>query len=147
MFSSYLPNILVAISNLSFLYFARQKNIPAIVYSPMIASFIYHLAETKHKLPGIPFLNRYSYQLLNLDRLCAYGAVYLVLSKIYQKPELLTSEFILIGLVGFGALAYSEQDTIVQKLFGKVISVSYLSYTLSHIVWHLSAFKMIADSL
>jgi hypothetical protein len=111
------------------------------MYFPMVASIIYHLAETKHNLPGIPFMNKYANQLLNIDRIGAVDAFIYISSKIYQNPNLLTSKLVSIGLVGFVALAYSEKDVIANKLFNEKINISHTEFVISHIIWHLCAFK------
>jgi hypothetical protein len=143
---SLVPNTLVAISNFSFLYFMKnKKNINSLLYLPMIASVIYHLAETKHKLPGFPILNKYAYHLLNLDRLCAIGAGSFIISRLYNFPYLLSYKLVLIGIVGFVGLAYSEKSTIAKNIFNNNdINISYTEFTISHIIWHLCAFKSLA---
>ena len=69
-------NIIVALSNFSALYFCKNRTSlkSLIVYVPMIASLIYHLAETKHGLIGLYPLNKYASHLLNIDRAFAIAS-------------------------------------------------------------------------
>jgi hypothetical protein len=143
-----IPNILVAISNLYFYYLVKDKNINLLLYFPMIASFLYHFAETRHKLPGIPLLNKYDRQILVIDRIGAIMSGLIMINKLYYYPELLTYNFIFTGLFGFACLVFSDRDIFAEKLFNNnSITVSQFEFTISHIIWHMCAFYCFASIL
>lgn len=147
----YIPNILVSLSNFSFIYFIsimNKENFSYFLYLPMIASFIYHLAETKNNLPGIPYINKYSNFLLNIDRICAVFAGTFILNQIYYNQKLLTLNIIINIIIGFLGLAYSEKDTIAKKLLNNnKVDISHFEFTISHIIWHVCAFKILASTI
>src|SRR5579859_6768050 len=69
-------NYLIALSNLIAIPCAYWHDVKThYIYSLMLVSLIYHLSETKKGLPGLPFLNRYSYELLIVDRIFGYGGL------------------------------------------------------------------------
>jgi hypothetical protein len=107
----------------------------------MIVSILYHLFETKHHLSGLPFLNQYSYQLLWIDRIGAMYASLYMMKKVYDFPSWFTKELLLIGVIGFISLAYSEKDTIWMNLFGETLKLSNVEFVLSHSLWHFCAMK------
>lgn len=131
----YLPNIVVAFSNLIFLAFARNKtNIHWIAFFPMVFSFVYHLAEVKHHLVGFPILNQYADTLLFIDRLGAIGASLFMIIQVYNNHHLFI-KLIPFGIIGFMALAYSEMDIITNR------TLSNIEYIISHSIWHYCAMK------
>lgn len=140
-----IANLIVAFSNFVFISFAQYKNgVHPTLYLPMLASFIYHLAETKHGLPGFPILRDHAYTLLNVDRFfAAYAGIYM-LCQVYNQPSLLTGRMITIGLLGFVALACSEYDTIVKKLFDIDTRVAHPTFVVSHCIWHWCAFRSLS---
>lgn len=132
-------NIIVASSNLIAVYFVLISETSgttnnSFIYVPMIASFIYHLAETKHNLPGIYPLNLYAYKLLWVDRICAVLSAAYVTISIYSYPKIMTAKFLLIGIFGLGSLLYSERD------FLKGFVVNKTEFVISHTIWHFAAF-------
>ncbi len=138
---SLLPNFIVSASNLVFLYFTRDKSVNLPLYFPMVASIVYHLAEVKHRLIGFPILNKYASELLWIDRIGAFYAAAIMLLDVYHNPSLLTRKLIVIGAIGFAALAYSEMDTACKKLFGLDLTLSHTEFVVSHCIWHLCAMK------
>lgn len=132
-------NILVALSNYTVLplVLTNTSAYKYLTLLPMTASFIYHLAETKHNLPGVYPLNTYSYQLLNLDRLFAVLSGGLVVCILLKNPKLITLKLLSLGLVGVTSLLYSERD----KIPG--LTIRPFSFLISHTVWHITAFYIL----
>ncbi len=144
---NYLPNILVALSNLYFYFLVKDKNINPVLYFPMIASFVYHLAETRHKLPGILLLNKYDSYILVFDRIGAAISSLFIVYKLYYYTMLLTFDFIFTSVFGFACLVYSDRDIFAKIIFNSnndKIIVSHTEYTITHIIWHLCAFRCFA---
>lgn len=125
-------NIIVALSNFTALFFINRNKFNNYVLFPMIASFIYHLSETKHNLPGIIYLNQYSFFLLNIDRFFAILSGLYVLSKLIKNPKQ-SINFYMIGIIGVISLLYSEKD-----YFFPIINET--EYIITHCIWHFSAF-------
>jgi hypothetical protein len=126
-----LINVLVALSNLVALGYAGEHQ--PFLLAPMTASFLYHLAETKHGLPGVFFLNRFTLQLLVLDRAMAIlSALYLCTVLIDQgRVHLFCVPKVLItGTVALLCLAISE---LADRWFA-----------VFHILWHVLAFDTLA---
>ena len=147
--NNYLPNIVVAMSNLYFLYLARNDNIHYILFFPMMASFIYHLAETKHGLQGLPIINKYSDELLFVDRIGAFFAAIYIL----QQIELYTIFLLIIGLI---FLIHSEMDNIISYTKCKITKYNIyqinphltpIEYIVSHCLWHVFAFEALYYSI
>lgn len=116
-------NTIVASSNLvaigalyQYEYFSKPW---WIILSAMIASFLMHISETKHNLPGV-WLVQYSNQLLWIDRLTA------VSTGLYILPYLTKSTFI-TGVIGLTCNVISEH-------------VSGYLFVLFHVIWHILAF-------
>jgi hypothetical protein len=142
----YSTNLFVASTNLCGLYFARNKSFQGqmIIYIPMIASIIYHLAETKHNLPGLPFLKNYASLLLTIDRLCVAGTI---CSLLYVNKNnignLFNTDNLIIALLGFSSLLWSEKDKF-PHLFG---NLSKTEFAVSHGLWHILAFYGISQNI
>src|SRR5438128_9707247 len=119
-------NILVACSNFIALYYFRDYYI----LCPMFASFLYHLAETKHNLPGIYPFNLYTWELLQIDR---FFAILSGIKILYYK---IPTDYLPVGILALCVLMYSERDTIYYNLTGKRIKIPKLDYMISHIMWH-----------
>ena len=115
---------------------------------PMVASFLYHLAETNHGLPGISPLNRYAKLLLTIDRFFAFVSSLIVLNLLNICPTLISfANFstLLIAIVGILSLLYSERDIIrpiliEYKLPYQWTLINRFEYTVSHVIWHFTAF-------
>jgi hypothetical protein len=127
-------NIIVALSNLIGLFGFKFDVYGFVLLYAISASFIYHLSETKHGLPGIYPLNRYSNEFLNLDRFGAFFAIFTAITCGRITPTVLN-----YGLVGIITLAISERD-IIAEIYGYTVSVSYLDFAISHCLWHALAY-------
>ena len=125
-------NIIVALSNFIVFFFINNKKRNNFFLFPMMASFVYHLAETKHNLPGIIYLNKYSLLLLNIDRFFAILSGLYVLSNILKTPKQ-TINFYFIGIIGVICLLYSEKDYFFPN-------INEIEYIITHSIWHFSAF-------
>lgn len=95
----------------------------------VLASTLMHLSETKHGLPGY-CLVKYSNRLLWFDRIIAYFAGSYAVKKIYYRPEYLTRNFIISGIIGLASLFVSE------NYFKNNYYIA-----LSHSIWHFCAYK------
>jgi hypothetical protein len=84
-------NIIVASSNIVGVYGLIKYSIFSkpwyIVFSAMLASFLMHISETKHNLPGVLFV-KYSYLLLWLDRIVAIS------TSLYVIPVLTKNSYV-----------------------------------------------------
>ncbi len=114
-------------------------------YFPMIASLIYHLAENKGDLVGIPYLNKYAEELLLIDRFFALCAIIFVITQISKNLYLITPMFIRKFILGLSFLIISDGDMIFGSLNNNQIKISPLLFTITHTLWHFLAFSMIAD--
>jgi hypothetical protein len=134
-----LVNILVALSNFIGFYFSNS----ILICFPIFASFLYHLAEIKHELPGIYPLNKYSGILLNIDRLFAIIG-FLIVLKNFDKINLK------LGIFGLLCLMISERDVIYTNLTGnylKMFKVSHFDFLIFHCIWHVVAYYILASVL
>lgn len=141
-------NIIVAVSNLSAILMSRDINFKYkhIIYYPMIASYLYHLAETKHNLIGIYPLNLYSGLLLNIDRFFAIYAIAHVLYIIYKYPILINNNLIVTSIIGTGFLLYSECDVFWKLcIFESSDNISLFKFMCCHCIWHLLAFYLLTN--
>jgi hypothetical protein len=138
---NFLPNVFVSSSNLIFFVFTqRKKNVNPLLYFPVAASFIYHLAEVKHGLTGYPFLNMYASELLFVDRVGVVFASLFMLKQALQRPYLLDDNWFLTIVIGFIALTISEWD----EISGRRVILPDIVYVLSHGTWHYCAMKCLA---
>jgi hypothetical protein len=115
------------------------------MYFPVFASFLYHLSEVKHNLPGLMILNEYHQILLNIDRAYA-GISFIIVIFNLRKVN------IILGLLGLVCLAISERDIIYGNLFGKdniprLFTVTHFDFLIFHVLWHFSAFYSLAAAL
>jgi hypothetical protein len=146
-----LTNLIVSLTNFSCLYFIGNYKMSLVqkflIYSPMITSVIYHLVETKHNLPGIPFLNKYANELLMIDRFFAvisFGVVvkYLINSNINRKRRIYMST---AGLIGLMCLFVSDRDIVYEKLdIYTDFKVPKYQFLIFHSLWHIYAFRLLA---
>src|SRR5438552_661255 len=113
-----LINILVSISNLVAIPFIWKKNDnnKYLIFFPMFASFLYHLAETKHHLPGIYPFNLYINKLLWLDRICAILSGFFVLRSLLLKSSLISNKFLLMSSFGHYVLSFLKKIYYIIKL-------------------------------
>ena len=141
-------NTIVAISNFFALYFTKNKILTKtqklIMFSPMVASFVYHLSETKHGLKGFPYLNNFSNELLNIDRFFAMTSSIFILSKIYYDKNII-NKILCYALFGFFCLFMSERD-VVFKIFNiyNDFEINKEQFLFFHCLWHLLAFKILS---
>lgn len=107
----------------------------------VIASTLMHLSDRKHNLPGVPFLNKYSKLLLNLDRLTALsGAVYVGFNLYHRIMNgNVSSNMIIDSICGLGSLFLSEN----YNLFYSHSKTKIIFHMMTHIIWHYYAFKII----
>ena len=138
MLTTVLANYIVACSNLIAIPLAEylKPGQRIIIYLPMFASYIYHLSETKHGLPGISPLNQYTNVLLNIDRFFAIKSVLYVMRTIYYKPRIIDKAFVLAGLLGTISLMYSERDVYTTMEVGN-------EFIVYHCIWHVCAYYIL----
>jgi hypothetical protein len=118
-------NIFTAFTNLIAYYYLDVYNIKS-VYSlnlTILISFLYHLSETKHDLPGIYPFNRYTGLFLNLDRIFSIYGLYIVCINLFK----LHLQTIGIGILGLICLAVSEYNSIKKFLHICIILKSIIS--------------------
>src|SRR5258708_22801849 len=131
-----LVNILVAYSSLLPILYIKDMN--PIILVPMTASFVYHLSETKHNLPGIEFLRDYSSILLNIDRIFAVISFLYGLVNLFKDPKR-QYIFYIIGFIGIFSLLYSEKDYILGSSV-QIGPITHTEFLISHSILHLCAF-------
>ena len=108
-------NIFTALTNLSAYYYLYTYNKSGnyIFNFTIFISFLYHLSETKHNLPGIYPFKKYTNVFLNLDRILSIYGLYIVVINIY-KLHLYT---IGIGFLGLIFLGISEYNSIKKLIY------------------------------
>jgi hypothetical protein len=146
-----LINFIVSLTNFVGLYFIGDHTLSTVqailMYSPMIASAIYHLAETKHGLTGIVPLNIYANELLNVDRFFAVISFCVVVKclincNINKKQRLYMST---AGLIGLVCLFVSERDIVYEKLdIYADFKVPKYQFLIFHSFWHIYAFRLLS---
>ena len=141
-----LCNLIVAFSNLIGLYYVYDvppgENNKYFILFPMLASFFYHLAETKHQLPGIYPFNLYTKELLWCDRFFAVVSAVIVFYK--MSYQTMSYTFWIVGIVGLFCLLFSEIDVVRAKVKSREPIVSKINFVISHCIWHFSAFRSLA---
>ena len=132
-------NIITSLSNFSILFFYKLNN--NIIIIPMIASFIYHLSETKHNLPGLYPLNLISNFLLNIDRICAFISALKIICKLYYNPKIINFNFLFCAIIGLFCLFLSECDVGAELLLGpNSFKIDGLFFVIPHNIWYFCAF-------
>lgn len=122
-------NYIVGLSNLIIIPYVHYHEIKTTyIYSLMFASLIYHLSETKKGLPGLPFINKYSYQLLIVDRIFGYSSMIFIMIGSY-KWDILNPLWWACGYVGSSCLHYSYNA-----------AKTPLEFAISHTIWHILGF-------
>jgi hypothetical protein len=134
-------NLLVALSNLAGLYWIPSvaKEHAVFLWMPMVASFVYHVAETKHDLPGFPLFNSYAYPLLMVDRAMAMVSLsYMCLSLLYA-----------FGWIEVWALATTGRAVlaVVCLAASECPGVPQGAFVVLHMVWHGLAFSILGSGL
>jgi hypothetical protein len=128
-------NIIVALSNLSGFIDFHLNFYGFVLLFAMSASFIYHLSETKHGLPGITPLNQYADKLLMLDRFGVMIAIFTAAAFGQISRVVIES-----SLVGLAALAFSERD-VIGDFIGYPMPVYNMEFLFFHCVWHIIAYR------
>lgn len=123
-------NIIVASSNLIGLYFMNHW----IILMAMIASILYHLAETKHNLPGIYPFNLYTQTLLNIDRLFAVVAGLWAIYNVKDNVDIIIYNYWKSIIFSFICLFISEGDRFAFYPTNKPL------YIVTHCIWHALAY-------
>jgi hypothetical protein len=126
--SVYIHNCVVAFSNLVIglpilhLLSAQANSMKyALIVCAMCASFVFHLSETKHQLPGLPILRNYTWHFLQVDRFFA------ILAALYVFANFISWY---LGIIGFVLLGISEFFSEGKKW----------RFTITHSLWHVCAF-------
>lgn len=123
--------MIVTLSNLAALpaiFQATSTLDRAVSIFVMLASMFMHISERKHNLPGIPPLNKWSYQLELVDKSAAWLAgAYFILNNV---PLLLAN----YPLVIFGLLMI----TLAER-----VEAGYMFFMVTHLLWHFSVYRMI----
>ena len=120
-------NAWMALTNLAVLPALLTQNDKKLVWMASMAalgSFLMHLTETKHNLPG--FYPSYSKLFLNLDRLIALAVGTYVSLSYYTRLDLLA-----IGIPGLICMMISESPFTPQRV-----------YVLCHTLWHCSVYTI-----
>jgi hypothetical protein len=125
-------NLCLAMTNLVGLspFFEATGSDRFFVLLPLVSSFLFHLSETKHDLPGISPFKEYTHIFLMCDRISACVAVAWVISRFLDHHDVYIKNGTLsLGVVGFCSMLISETPGINQDVF-----------FLLHNVWHICAF-------
>ena len=135
-----LVNFIVTISNLWGLYPLFKSLSQShyceslLIFLTVLASFLMHISETKHQLPGLYFIN-YSYPLLWFDRIMAVTSSIYVFTKIWTNWFILFQNYLLFKIILGLSLNYvSERKSIL-----------YWDFMFSHVIWHLIAYQILYD--
>jgi hypothetical protein len=148
-------NIFVALTNLvGCTYIKKHTPMSKTIFIlfPMIASVVYHLAETKHGLEGIYPLNQYADQLLIVDRIGAFFAglfvlVVLVVLTVLKKKrhyQFFFESILMLGFIAIVCLGMSEID-VGFKILGIYdgFVINKWQFLFFHSLWHLLAFTIL----
>ena len=125
MFTNWIVSLSNYIFGLPVLYAAQQPHQVLLVTMTITASFLMHISETKHNLPGVYPFNQWSQYFLWFDRVMAIlSATYVLYTTgILQLP---------MATIGFVFLALSER-----------IEWNHAWFAVTHIIWHACAFYML----
>ena len=125
--------------------------------SPMIASFFFHLSDTRYGLPGLPHLRNYERRLLFIDRLFAALAGINILRffiNSFCKHNMPTQKtknktcfrrFCAVSIIGIVALIASEGDTVLPPTLMAPVQQHY--FVCFHVVWHICAFYCLSEAI
>lgn len=138
---SILVNLLVAGSNLIvfLIPFPQAKLGAPIILLAMTASILYHLAETKHNLPGVYPFNLYTQELLNVDCFLAWLAAFTATINVFKTGQDL-KPFVQHLSFAFLALFLSEMDQWIPQLANKPF------FAATHCIWHFMAFTALCQT-
>ena len=143
-------NLIVATSNLSLLYYIYGIKLSRFqilfICAPMMASSMYHLADTKHGLTGLYPLNIYENELLFLDRFFALVSFCKVVQYIVNnsiKISLINCS--MLGILGVVCLFFSERDIIYKEMnIYEGFEISTYQFLIFHSAWHIIAFRILS---
>lgn len=142
-------NIFVAFTNFIGLLFINNKLSYVqliILLCPIIASCLYHLSETKHNLYGIYPLNKYTNELLIIDRFFAIVSFIIIIIKLFTCRVfkfINLKKLIKLIIIGTISLIISERDIIYQKLnIYNDFVVNKFVFLFFHSIWHIVAFTI-----
>lgn len=139
-------NVILASTNLIAIPFIRKSDYHTtmmLLRFYMISSFIMHLSDTTHGLPGIYPLNNYNELLLHFDK-CAYCILVFAFSiKLFSdlfclqifvahSRDLIYSPLHILTIVCIGILSISASELL--------ISNQLVLYTVYHLVWRLCGY-------
>ena len=138
-------NIITAFSNLiAYLYiYYYEKSINYMLNCIILCSFLDHLAEIKHNLPGISILNKYSNVFFMLNIIFSIYGLYFIFSN-FNKLELYD---IPIGIFGLICLLISELDTIIQKVKNTEYKIHIYYFLFFHNIWHFCVYYIYVKCL
>jgi len=108
----------------------KKYNLAIFIFFTMMASFIYHMSEHIHGLPGC-FLMEYSEVLLFIDRIFALFTILYGINQVINiyKNKLLDYKIFVMAGIAITFITLSE-------LFGN----NPYYWTFFHSIWHISAF-------
>lgn len=148
-----LANVAVAASNLYALRaILRQQHkgqyLDALATGvAMTASLVYHLAETRHSLPGIPPLDSHAHMLLQLDRVFAVSVVALSLRHVFRVLDLSRATWERKGVWGIVPARLHYDAALVPVGLAVLLASEACPwralYCALHIGWHVMAFHMV----
>lgn len=135
--SSLYANWMLGLSNLVGLlvlpYLSDWKSCFVLV-GTISASTLFHLAEShKHHLPGVSYwnLNKFSYPLLWVDRVCALIAFFH-----FVKPNMLHNQRLcFVGFCGLTMMGFSEMVFTTKNMIP--------FFVLTHCLWHFTAYYIV----
>jgi len=148
----FLINLFIAFTNLIGLFFINKTLSYiqlTILLCPIITSCLYHLSEKKHNLYGIYPFNKYTRQLLNINRFIAIISFNIIIIKLFMdinyysygigKKKLLN--ILKFGIIGLISLFISERDIMYQKInIYRGFVVNKFEFLFFHSIWHIVAF-------
>ena len=139
-----LVNKVVALSNIYGLVpiykFAMVgRYVEALATCVMVAaSFMMHISETKHHLPGV-YLTQYSDHLLWFDRMVANAFSVYIMHRVYQDPSIVSIGFLLNCIAGLSLIIISEMLFTTES--------TQVFFMISHSLWHYIAYVHIISSI
>lgn len=127
-------NLLVTFSNVYGLLpiYYSEGILQILVTITVLCSFLMHISETKHSLPGIYPFNKFSNLFLWLDRIFANTLIIYLLSLLYLNNFLISIKIIIYLICGFTFLFISER-----------ITDNIIIFSVTHSLWHILAYHSI----
>ena len=137
---SIINNWIVALSNFLVFIFSPQltKQDFCLILFPATASFLFHLSETDHGLPGVKPFSKYTTLLYWID---IFAVIFSGTIMFASFPNIEDKEmFIIKFLFGLLFLAISEIHLIFQFFWKKSVIADTGLYVWAHSIWHITAF-------